>query len=134
MWVVVVVLILVVLLVLAAVGRRQVRGQIDATQLSFAPEVIDRVRQRAQTDKIAAIRELRQFTPGLGLAQAKQMVDRMVPRARPVPHDQDRELDPETQRQVIELKQAGQTIQAIKLIREITGWGLAQAKDYVDGI
>jgi ribosomal protein L7/L12 len=35
---------------------------------------------------------------------------------------------------LIELLQAGKEIQAIKLYRELTGVGLAEAKDAVDGM
>jgi ribosomal protein L7/L12 len=34
--------------------------------------------------------------------------------------------------QYAELLRAGKKIEAIKMVREVTGWGLAQAKDYVD--
>lgn len=32
------------------------------------------------------------------------------------------------------LKDRGQAIAAIKRVRELTGWGLKEAKDYVDGL
>ena len=32
------------------------------------------------------------------------------------------------------LKSSGRTIEAIKKVREATGWGLKEAKDYVDAM
>ena len=80
-WIVVIVLVVVVLFVIMA--RRAVGG-VDPTQLLLEPDLVSRVRTLAQADqKVAAIKLLRDGTPGLGLAAAKQMVDKMAasPRA-----------------------------------------------------
>ncbi|MFG0250960.1 MAG: ribosomal protein L7/L12 [Phycisphaeraceae bacterium JB051] len=42
------------------------------------------------------------------------------------------DINEEQLKQVEELLFAGQTIQAIKLVREITGMGLKEAKEFVD--
>ncbi|SDP50387.1 Ribosomal protein L7/L12 C-terminal domain-containing protein [Nakamurella panacisegetis] len=148
-WIVVVVL--VVVLLLTFVGRRA-QGGVDPTQLLFEPELINRVRALAQTNqKVAAIRMLRAGTPGLGLASAKVMVDRMAagpvppPPAgpdltKPVALSADEMLPSaswvplEVELQARSLKSSGQAIAAIKLVREHTSWGLREAKDYVDGL
>ena len=152
-WIVVVVL--VVVLLLTFVGRRA-RGGVDPTQLLFEPDLINRVRALAQTNqKIAAIKLLRDGTPGLGLASAKVMVDRMAASTPPATPGQasmnltkdeggpvsGTEMMPsassvplEVELQARSLKSAGQPIQAIKLVREHTSWGLREAKNYVDGL
>jgi hypothetical protein len=82
-WIVVVVLVVVVLFMFLA--RRAVGG-VDPTQLLLEPDLVGRVRALAQADqKVAAIKLLREGTPGLGLAAAKQMVDKMAapPKAPP---------------------------------------------------
>ena len=134
-WVWWIVGILIVLLLAAVWARRTARGTVDPTELTFAPETMAQVRQLARTDKIAAITALRAAAPGLGLAQAKLMVDRMAaPPAAAVPTTPDvhADLDLDTEMQAHQLKQDGQAIAAVKLVRESTGWGLAQAKSYVD--
>ena len=152
-WIVVVAL--VVVLLLTFVGR-QARGGVDPTQLLFEPDLINRVRALAQADqKIAAIKTLRDGTPGLGLASAKVMVDRMAAAPRPAAPGQapmnltkdgpvpvsGTEMMPsasnvplEVELQARSLKSAGQPIQAIKLVREHTSCGLREAKDYVEGL
>ena len=77
-WVWIVVVVLVVVLLFVVIARRMVGG-VDPTQLLLEPDLVGRVRALAQSDqKIAAIKLLREGTPGLGLAAAKQMVDKMA--------------------------------------------------------
>lgn len=153
-WVVIVVLLFV--LVMTFVGRRAVGG-VDPTQLLFEPDLINRVRALAQAgQKIAAIKLLRGGTPGLGLASAKVMVDKMAASRGPgltatdldqpdpgsgadlmtgadmMPSAVDVPLEVELQAR--SFKSAGQPIRAIKLVREHTSWGLREAKDYVDAL
>ena len=148
-WVWIVVAVLVVVLSLMIVARRTVGG-VDPTQLLLDPDLVGRVRALAQSNqKIAAIKLLRDGTPGLGLAAAKQMVDRMAaPPAGPPAVDlgKSQGVGPpeeapsrssvplEVELQVRSLASAGQKIQAIKLVREHTSWDLHTAKDYVDGL
>jgi len=87
-WIVVVVLVIVVLFMITA--RRAVGG-VDPTQLLLEPDLVSRVRALAQADqKIAAIKLLRDGTPGLGLAAAKQMVDKMAAASPKEPPADDR--------------------------------------------
>ena len=152
-WILAVVLALALILML--VGKRAVGG-VDPTTLSFDPGLINQVRALAATDqRIAAIKLLRQHTPGLGLAAAKLMVDRMAPAARPSseirapepsqqPFVENRSQDDlvpsaspmplEVEMQARGLVSAGQKLQAIKLVRERTGYGLRDAKAYVEGL
>ena len=77
-WVWIVAVVLVVVLLFMFFARRAVGG-VDPTQLLLEPDLVGRVRTLAQADqKIAAIKLLREGTPGLGLAAAKQMVDKMA--------------------------------------------------------
>ena len=85
-WIVVAVVVAMVAIValLRRVVRRAVLGRVDPTDLLLEPELVDRVRALAQADeKVAAIKLLRDGTPGLGLASAKLMVERMAASARP---------------------------------------------------
>ena len=76
MWIFIGIAVAVVLAV--RLGRRSAAG-VDPTQLLLDPELIGRVRILAQQNrKAAAIAMLREGTPGLGLASAKVMVDRMA--------------------------------------------------------
>ena len=79
-------MVVLVIVLLLTIFARRAAGGIDPTQLLLEPDLVGRVRALAQTDqKIAAIKLLREGTPGLGLAAAKQMVDKMAasPKAPP---------------------------------------------------
>lgn len=72
-------LVIVLVLLLAMLLTRRTRGGVDPTQLLLDPDLVTQVRALAQQNqKIAAIKMLREGTPGLGLASAKVMVDRMA--------------------------------------------------------
>lgn len=151
-WTVVAVL---AVILLATVFARRAVGGVDPTTLTFDPDLIGRVRALALAGKpIPAIKLLREQTPGLGLAAAKTMVDRMVKSGladrRPVTSSSTTvpakpgsvmaaDLAPssssvplEVELQARSLIAAGQKLQAIKLVRASTSWDLRQAKDYVD--
>ncbi len=89
----------------------------------------------AQDQKIQAVKLVRERT-GWGLKEAKDYVDA---------HERGRPLvdlgsaptaapDGDLADDVRDLVSQGQTIHAVKLVRERTGWGLKEAKDYVDAI
>lgn len=87
----------------------------------------------AAENKIAAIKRLREAVPGLGLADAKKHIDawgRGTPRVAVT--GQDDALDAESLSRIDELIADEQLIPAIKLVRERTGWGLREAKIWVD--
>jgi ribosomal protein L7/L12 len=86
--------------------------------------------------KIAAIKLVRERT-GMGLKEAKDYVEALVagqavtplpPAAAPPPAAHPGDIDQEAQA----LMRADQKIAAIKLVRERTGMGLKEAKDYVE--
>lgn len=109
--------------------------QLTATPPAFHenPGHLARVRELAAGGrKIEAIKLQRQFT-GMGLKEAKQFVEALETTGEP-PAAPRAELSLAAMAQVRELMAAGKTIQAVKLVREDTGWGLKQAKDFVDSL
>jgi len=85
----------------------------------------------AEGNKIAAIKRLRDAVPGLGLAEAKTRVDTWGT-ASSSPEEPAHEFDADSLAEVDALIADEQFIPAIKLVRERTGWGLADAKRWVD--
>lgn len=94
----------------------------------------------ASDRRIEAIKALRAGA-GLGLREAKEWVDAWEPgnpSAPPASAPPSWTADPEvlavlaTQARGVQV--ASGTIAAIKLVRDRTGWGLADAKAYVDGL
>lgn len=143
---------LIIIVVMLIVRQRTSQGVVDLTPKvqQFQPnqstnppvqssELLDRVRNAlARKNKIEAIKLVREQT-GLGLKEAKDYVDALergqsVPplptQSMPKPKLDQHELH----RQVHGLLQANQKIDAIKLVREQTGLGLKEAKDYVDAL
>jgi ribosomal protein L7/L12 len=122
---------IVVVLLLAMLLARRTNTGVDPTQLLLDPELVNKVRALAQQNqKLAAIKMLREGTPGLGLGSAKVMVDRMAAgRTTEVPADSD--VPPDVQAQARSLRDEGDTIAAIRLIRHHLP-GLQEAKRYVE--
>ncbi|QVQ52987.1 ribosomal protein L7/L12 [Spiractinospora alimapuensis] len=93
--------------------------------------------------KIQAIKVLRGAT-GWGLREAKDVVDRVgrgeaVPELHAIsvgastpPPGTVTDVPPEVSREIRELMFAGKKIQAIKVLREATGWSLKDAKSTID--
>lgn len=82
---------------------------------------------------IEAIKVLRAST-GLGLREAKERIDTWEPQATPQP-EAATSTSPELEALATETRQVRHTsgeIAAVKHVRERTGWGLADAKRYVD--
>ncbi|HEY7118255.1 MAG TPA: hypothetical protein VH475_16830 [Tepidisphaeraceae bacterium] len=84
---------------------------------------------------IQAIKLYRQYT-GAGLAQAKRAVEQLAAGQRLDPDAQTPSLAPdlsdEQTQAIIEALAANQKIQAVKLYRQYTGAGLAEAKSAVE--
>ena len=81
---------------------------------------------------IEAIKLYRELT-GVGLKEAKEYVDGLEAGAQPLPSAPT--VPPAGDlAEVQALAHAGNTIEAIKLYRELTGVGLKEAKDYVDSL
>jgi hypothetical protein len=151
-WIWIVIAILLIVLLLRIVGRRAIVGRVDSTDLLLEPELVNQVRALAQmSQKVAAIKLLRERTPGLGLGPAKLMVDRMAASKPAPPASDPAKIDAasgagpdmmpsaltvplEVELQVRSLKSSGHTTEAIELVREHTAWDRAAAKSYVDGL
>ncbi len=93
----------------------------------------------AQGDKIEAIKAVRDHT-GLGLKEAKDYVE-AIPNVVPLanfghatPADQGLKDEAMVRQAAWQLVAKGQKIEAIKLIRENTGWDLKRSKEYADAL
>ncbi|GAA4847256.1 hypothetical protein GCM10023221_27490 [Luteimicrobium xylanilyticum] len=148
-------LILIVVLIVALVVRhRPRRPETKASRpVPYQPAVqpgtlpddvraeIDRL--VAEGQKIQAIKVLRTAVPGLSLKDGKDLVDGWAGHhgsalstvgANPSPTADPTELGftPEALADVDRYLAEGKPIQAIKVAREQTGWGLREAKEWVD--
>lgn len=95
----------------------------------------------AEGNKIQAIKRVRELT-GLGLKEAKDYVDRL-PAGAPFEYAASEPVtaepatfapDPAFEQEIRQLLTQRQKIEAIKRVRELTGLGLKEAKDYVDAL
>ena len=90
----------------------------------------------ARGKKIQAIKRVRELT-GMGLKEAKDYVE-ALPHAPPlgqlVPGRGAQPLSREVEREARRLLNDGGKIAAIRRVRELTGMGLKEAKDYVDSL
>lgn len=83
-WIVLVVVLLLVAFLMTA--RKAAIGKVNPTQLTLEPDLIEAVKALAQSDQqITAIKMLRDGVPGLGLAHATNMVQRMAAQAKQPP-------------------------------------------------
>jgi len=90
----------------------------------------------AAGDKIGAIKQYRELT-GMGLKEAKDAIDAMeAGRALPVPAAPTKTpgLNPASDPEIRRLVEAGELIEAIKRYRTLTGAGLKEAKDAIEGL
>ncbi|GEN86877.1 ribosomal protein L7/L12 [Oceanobacillus sp. FSL W8-0428] len=107
------------------IRNKHVDGQ--EKELKTPEEILPEVQQRLESgeDKIKLIKFVRVET-GLGLKEAKDLVEGNF---KMNTADSDTEL----QQKVKEMLQSGSgPIKATKYVREQTGWGLKEAKDFVD--
>jgi len=146
-WFWVVVVVGAALIAMVLVGARRSRSRVDPTQVTIDAALAGRIKAlTAKGDKLGAVKELRAAT-GLGLADAVRIVEKMSPaKGKPAggpdlskapQTDADRLLagiGPDHLDELRSLVGAGQQIQAIKRVRELTGLGLKEAKDFVDGL
>jgi len=110
------------------------------TSLGQIPPELDgdeEIRQLvAHGNKIQAIKRVRELT-GLGLKEAKDYVDRLPagsPLAYAAPQPAVSVPDAALEQEVRQLLMRSQKIQAVKRVRELTGLGLKESKDYVDDV
>lgn len=86
----------------------------------------------ARGNKIEAIKRVRELT-GMGLKEAKDVVEALET-GRAVPSASPRSAPASDFSDVRALAVAGRKIEAIKRYRELTGVGLKEAKEYVEGL
>jgi ribosomal protein L7/L12 len=94
-----------------------------------------------QGNKIQAIKQLRELT-GLGLKEAKDAVEAMdagsyettPASSQPSSQPSSSQFSGQALEEIRSLVEHGNKIGAIKRVRELTGLGLKEAKDYVDSI
>lgn len=134
-WSGVAIVVLAVCLVATLVAKRAGRPQTPSVPVRQVP--LDDATAReitallARDRTIEAIKLLRETT-GSGLLEAKERIDHwdVVAPVAPAP-TQSGELDALAV-EARQVRDASGAIHAIKLVRERTGWGLAEAKTYVD--
>ena len=135
-WFWILVVVAAVLVVIVMLGRRAASSRIDPTQVSIDPALAAQVRELyAKGDKLPAVKALRAAT-GLGLADAIRIADKLGAGAQPtkpaIAKSLQANIGPDHEQELQSLVAAGQQIQAIKLVRELTGMGLQDAKNYID--
>ena len=141
-WFWVVVIIGAALIALIIVGTRGARSRVDPTQVSIDAALAGQVRELyAAGDKLGAVKALRAAT-GLGLADAVRIVDKLGASAKPPGKSgpsltkgiaaSPSILGPDNEAEVRMLLAGGSKIEAIKLVRTVTGMGLKEAKDLVE--
>jgi ribosomal protein L7/L12 len=92
----------------------------------------EEIKQLAAQDKIEAIKLVRERT-GMGLRDAKEYVEGLgLDQPAPLPPSPAATGSADLDTEVRHLVTQGAIIEAIKLVRERTGLGLKEAKDYVD--
>ncbi len=140
-WFWVVVMIAAALIAFVMVGMRNARSRVDPTQLSIDAALAGQVRERyAAGDKLGAVKMLRAAT-GLGLADAVRIADKLGATAKPAKKGPTPDngtaataasLGPDNEAEVRALVAGGNKVEAIKLVRTVTGMGLEEAKEFVE--
>ena len=147
-WFWVVILLGAALIALVIVGAVRARNRVDPTDVSLDPALVAKVRsQYRKGDKLGAVKALRAAT-GLGLADAVRIVDKLGATAKPASSKPrpstagpvaaagvppiSATIGPDHEDELRSLVAAGQQIEAIKMVRTLTGMGLKDAKEYVD--
>lgn len=117
---------------LALILFRRPREAPPPSAVALPGELTERLRALvAGGRKIQAIKELREHT-GMSLVDAKTYVERLPPSGPVPPPAPPAELSAAALAQARELLAAGRPIQAVKVIRDDTGWSLKQSKDAMD--
>jgi ribosomal protein L7/L12 len=114
-------------------GLREAKEHVDGLTPRVRRRDTDRVGALlAAGKKIEAIKELREQT-GMGLREAKDYVDALEATGEP-PAPRTGEVSEYTLALARELMATGKKIQAVKAVRDETGWGLKQSKDFVEDL
>ena len=131
----------------SGIGLKEAKDYVDALEAGDMPVVPVSTIAQVPSDgltaayaalqggnKIEAIRLVREAT-GLGLKEAKDYVERWQQTGVPPEHRASAAPQSTDMEQEVRLLVAqGNTIAAIKRVRELTGWGLQEAKEYVDSL
>ncbi len=143
----VVVIVAAALIALVIVSRSAVRSRIDPTQVTIDPAVATQVRSLyARDKKVEAIKVLRAAT-GLGLADAVRIADKLAatgtssrsardastPSKTSAPNDAG-VIGRSDEQKIRALLADDRKIDAIRMVRELTGMGLTEAKGYVESL
>ncbi len=113
----------------AGVGRAGLRSA-GGGGVMLEAELRDQVRVLLlQDEKMEAIKLVRDRM-GWKLKQSKEYVDEIERWMQSLPTEKEPVSDPEIRAFV----QRGALVQAVKRVRETTGWGLKEAKEYVDSV
>lgn len=146
-WFWIVVVIGAAVIAMVVLGARRARSRIDPTQITIDPSLAAQIKSLlVKGDKLKAVKVLREAT-GLGLGDAVRIVEKMTPPQKNGPGQKPptatsvdlgkaahADIGPDHLDELRSLVGAGQQIQAIKMVRELTGMGLKDAKDFVDGL
>lgn len=149
-WYWLVILVILTVIGFVMVGRRNLKSRVDPTDVTISPELARQVKDLyLKNKKLEAVKALREAT-GLGLADAVRIADRLGAAGKPASGAPSSHTDqptgsqqaaaltstigPDHRDELRSLVAQGQQIQAIKRVRELTGMGLKEAKDYVDDL
>lgn len=143
-WFWIVVIVGAILVALVIVGTRSARSRVDPTQVSIDAALATKVRDLyAKGDKMRAVKELREAT-GLGLADAVRIADKLGGAGKPKTAGPSMvkattgsvaaDIGPDNEAAIRSMLGEGNKIAAIKRVRELTGMGLKEAKDYVEAL
>lgn len=138
-WLWLIILVIAVLIGFVMVSRRGARSRIDPTDVTITPALAQQVKDLyLKNKKLEAVKALREQT-GLGLADAVRIADKLGAAGKRAKTGDpaattETAIGPDHRDEIRSLVAAGQQIQAIKKVRELTGMGLREAKDYVDGL
>ena len=142
-WFWIVVIVGAALVGLVIVGTRSARSRVDPTQVSIDAALAGRVRELyAKGDKLQAVKDLRAAT-GLGLADAVRIADKLGAAGHPAKSRTSvvkgtgsiaGNIGPDNEAAVRSLVDEGNTVAAIKRVRELTGISLQEAKVYVESL
>lgn len=118
-------------------GDAPARGEPDSLELTDEQRS-EVQRYLAEGQKLRAVKRAREFT-GSSLKATLAYVDSLPPGTVPAvtqaaPSRYPLPLPPELEESIQVIVRAGKPIEAIKNVRELTGVGLKEAKDYVDGL
>jgi len=141
-WIVLLVVAVLIVVMVALRRPRYPEGFSSSRSAAGALPLPDDVRNEidglvAVDQKVKAIKVLRTAVPGLSLKDGKDVIDAWhrtgeAGLAARLAGPGEPDLAPEVLTEIDDYLAGGKPIQAIKVVREQTGWGLVDAKQWVD--